>query len=170
MSMEDPGEPGSRPATPAWAPSADSSQDGGLPDQEPAEEQPSEAEDEDFEQFDWDSWQPGDAVDDGPRAEDVDWDDYAAEPQEPSSWREKVIGESDWARDLLLGDLESLEALPSSAGSPPEAPDDAEDLPASLSRPLPASGRPWPPPGSVNHDVVHVRVAPWAPFTTGLAL
>jgi hypothetical protein len=48
--------------------------------------------------------------------------------------------------------------------------DREDDLPASLSRPLPASGPPWPPQGSVSHDVVHVRVAPWAPFTTGLAL
>ena len=174
MSMEDPGEPGRRPATPARPTSAGSARgdDAGGGDPGTDDTAP-DAADEDLEQFDWDSWQPEHADDEGPRAEEVDWDSYTleTEPPDPVSWREKVIGESDWARDVLLGDLESLEPLPSSATSPPEALDrEDDDLPASLSRPLPASGPPWPPRGSVSHAVVHVRVAPWAPFTTGLAL
>ncbi|MHB1011139.1 MAG: hypothetical protein ACYC1E_18385, partial [Propionibacteriaceae bacterium] len=173
MSMEDPGEPGTRPATPAWPTSAGSARSDDAASAEPGTDDTApDAGDEDPQQFDWDSWQPDHAGDDGHRAEEVDWDSYAldTEPPEPASWREKVIGESDWARDVLLGDLESLEPLPSSAISAPEVLDREDDVPASLSRPLPASGPPWPPPGSVSHDVIHVRLAPWAPFTTGVAL
>jgi hypothetical protein len=181
MSIEDAGDPGTRPATPSWpAPDGSGSEepatapDPGMPhhrDESHTGEPPA---DDELGQFDWDSWQPAGLDDDGPAAEDVDWGSYAGpvETPESASWREKVIGESDWARDFLLGDLESLEPLPSSAASPPaeDREQDEQEVPTSLARPLPASGRPWPPAGAVSRDVVHVRVAPWAPFTTGLAL
>ncbi|HET7723508.1 MAG TPA: hypothetical protein VFK68_02630 [Propionibacteriaceae bacterium] len=197
MSMEDPGEPGARPATPAWTPAGAASH-GDAPEQPrvpegsgtddlafrrldvpeepqlpegPAADDAAPDGEPDLEEFDWDSWEPSPGAEEGAPAEEVDWGDYpAGDPAESASWREKVIGESDWARDVLLGDLESLEPIPSSADSPAEALEDERELPSSLERPLPPSGRPWPPPGSVSHDVVHVRVAPWAPFTTGLAL
>ncbi|MBI4898946.1 MAG: hypothetical protein HY829_00540 [Actinobacteria bacterium] len=183
MSIEDAGDPGTRPATPSWRVGGDrgsqestSAPDPVMPDLGDASlpgENP-DPDDEELDQFDWDSWQPADVADDAPAAEEVDWDSYAgpAETPETGSWREKVIGESDWAREFLLGDLESLEPLPSSATSPEaeEEEKDEEEVATSLARPLPASGRPWPPAGAVSRDVVHVRVAPWAPFTTGLAL
>ncbi len=170
MSIEDTGEPRTPRATPSWPSGTSGSDDPTSGPVDGAPQDDDAAAGEELEQFDWDSWQPQRLPDDGPAADEVDWGRYAAdvEPPESGSWREKVIGESDWARDVLLGDLESLEPLPWSAGSPPHA--DEDDVPASLARPLPASGRPWPPASAVSHDVVHVRVAPWAPFTTGLAL
>lgn len=191
MSMEDPGDAGTRPATPAWPPSGVDSEAASIPTPVRADStEPYEEGEEEFEQFDWDSWQPG-AVsdDDGPVADQVDWDavpvasavdwdavPLADEPPEPTSWREKVIGESEWPRGVTVGEREPLLEAPSSlsAGGPREPflddEDELEPVPMSLAEPLPASGGAWPPASAVSHDVVHVRVAPWAPFTTGLAL
>jgi len=181
MPIEDPGEPGLRPATPAWPPSggAAGAEPGSL--RTPVRVEHSDeydVEDEEFEQFDWDSWQPGEISDDEPAAEEVDWGARGAmTPAEPTSWREKVIGESDWPRGVTIGEREAV-ADPAVAGiapvhtesEPVEDDDGLEPVPTSLAEPLLASGRLWPPASPVSHDVVHVRVAPWAPFTTGLAL
>lgn len=183
MSMEDPGEAGTRPATPAWPSAGADSAAASIPtpvrvvSSELYEE--GDQGEEEFEQFDWDSWQPG-AVsdDDGPVADEVDWDavPLAADPPEPTSWREKVIGESEWPRGVTLSErepaLEPGASLPA-GGTPEPSLDDEDELepvPTSLAEPLLASGGAWPPASAVSHDVVHVRVAPWAPFTTGLAL
>jgi hypothetical protein len=184
MPIEDPGEPGLRPATPAWPPS------GGAAGAEPRSlstpvrvehsdkyDAESDAEDQEFEQFDWDSWQPGEISDDEPAAE-VDWSAPGAmATAEPTSWREKVIGESEWPRGVTVGEREAVPdhavaaIAPVPAESEPfEEDDDLEPVPSSLAEPLLASGRLWPPASPVSHDIVHVRVAPWAPFTTGLAL
>ena len=178
MSIEDPGEPGQRPATPAW-PAAGAGSDGAsIPTPVRVDGSDTNAEaDEEFEQFDWDSWQPGELTEDEPGADGVDWDAVAApaEPPEPTSWREKVIGESDWARGVVISEWEPTVdaekvAAPVSASEQSPADDDLEKVPTSLAQPLLASGGAWPPASAVSHDVVHVRVAPWAPFTTGLSL
>ncbi len=180
MSIEDPGEPGTRPATPAWPPSsaADRNHPASIPT--PVRHDTSdayEAVDEEFEQFDWDSWQPGELSDDGPAADEVDWDAPAAapEPPETTSWRAKVIGEGDWVRGVTIGEREPVveTGMVSTQKSAPERlseEDELEPVPSTLSEPLLASGGAWPPVSPVSHDIVHVQVAPWAPFTTGLAL
>ena len=180
MSIEDPGEPGTRPATPVWPHS--SAADGNEPDTIPTPVRHDtsdayKAVDEEFEQFDWDSWQPGELSDDGPTADEVDWDASAMSPEAPetTSWREKVIGESDWVRGVTIREREPAgeTGMISTQQPAPERRDESEELEpeaSTLSEPLPASGGPWPPASPVSHDVVHVRVAPWAPFTTGLAL
>ena len=178
MAMEEPGE---RPATPMWPPSGDAggSQAASIPtpvhvggaDQ-------NEESDEEFEQFDWDSWQPGDLTDDGPASDEVDWEAAAgpAEAPDPLSWREKVIGQSDWARGVTVGereptpDIGDLQMAVGATEQLVEEEDELDPVPTSLTEPLLASGRAWPPASAVSHDVVHVRVAPWAPFTTGLGL
>jgi len=177
MPIEDTGEPGTRPATPAWPPSAGAA--GAEPWSLPTPHRVEHSdEDEQFEQFDWDSWEPGETSDDEPAAEEVDWGAVEAmPPAEPTSWREKVIGESDWPRGVTIGEREAV-GEPAVAGigpvhtesEPLEDDDGLEPVPTSLAEPLLSSGRVWPPASSVSHDVVHVRVAPWAPFTTGLAL
>jgi hypothetical protein len=181
MPIEDPGEPGLRPATPAWPPSggAAGAEPWSLPTPVRAENSDeNEAEGEEFEQFDWDSWQPGEVSDDGPTSDEVDWGALGEmAPPEPTSWREKVIGQSDWGRGVTVGEREAV-GDPEVAGIPPahsdaeqsEDDDDLEPVPTSLAEPLLASGGLWPPASPVSHDVVHVRVAPWAPFATGLAL
>jgi hypothetical protein len=181
MAIEDPGEAGTRPATPAWPPSGAAM--GGEASSIPTPVRVDSSElygesDEEFEQFDWDSWQPGEVSDDGPVADEVDWDALAApaEPPDPLSWREKVIGQSDWARGVTVGERESaadpgnLQVPASAAEQFIDEDDDLDPVPTSLAEPLLASGGAWPPASAVSHDVVHVRVAPWAPFTTGLAL
>ena len=180
MSIEDPGEPGARPATPAWPPSsaADSGEPASIPTPVRLDTSDTyESVDEEFEQFDWDSWQPGELGDDGPTADAVDWDALVTSPEPPetASWREKVIGETDWVRGVTIGEREprgeiGLVATQKTVPEPFDEEDGLEPVPASLSEPLPASGGMWPPASPVSHDVVHVRVAPWAPFTTGLAL
>jgi len=175
MPIEDPGEPGPRPATPAWPPSGGTAGAEPWSIATPARVENSdeyEAEDEQFEQFDWDSWQPGEISDDGPTSDEVDWGARGAmAPAEPTSWREKVIGQSDWARGVTIGDREEVgTAQAQRSDSESLDDDDLEPVPTSLAEPLLASGGLWPPASPVNHDVVHVRVAPWAPFTTGLAL
>src|SRR5665647_2468184 len=181
MPIEDPGEPGLRPATPAWPPSggAAGAEPWSLPTPVRVEHSDeSDVEHEEFEQFDWDSWQPGEISDDEPAAEEVDWGALGAmTPAEPTSWREKVIGESAWPRGVTIGEREGV-GDPAVAGIAPvhteseplEDDDDLEPVPTSLAEPLLASGGLWPPASPVSHDVVHVRVAPWAPFTTGLAV
>ncbi len=181
MSIEDPGEPGTRPATPAWPPSSGDTggNAGSIPT--PVRVETSEGyddADEEFEQFDWDSWQPGATSDEGLEAAEVDWDalPMAPDPPEPTSWREKVIGEFEWARGVTVGDREpasEANAPVRASASEQSLPDEDDGLgpvPASFAEPLMASGKAWPPASAISHDVVHVRVAPWAPFTTGLAL
>jgi hypothetical protein len=198
MSTQDPGEAGARPATPAWRPSgaAIGGEAASLPTpvrvegSELYEESDSRLDesDEEFEQFDWDSWQPGVVSDDdGPLADEVDWDAVSApdepvdpfaiaEPLDPLSWREKVIGQSDWARGVTVGERETavdpgaIQLAASASEDFTAEDDDLDPVPTSLTEPLLASGGAWPPASAVSHDVVHVRVAPWAPFTTGLAL
>lgn len=180
MSIEDPGEAGRHPATPAWPPAVVSGEAASIPTPVRAEtgDEPEDV-GEEFEQFDWDSWQPGAVSDDGPVADEVDWDALAApvEPPEPASWREKVIGESVWPRGVTVGEREPLpdpttvQAPTSASGQLVDEEDDGlEPVPTSFAEPLLASGKGWPPASATSHDVVHVRVAPWAPFTTGLAL
>lgn len=178
MSFEDPGEPPAPRGTPAWppVPSDDASS---IPTPFRADDLEGEiGPDEEFEQFDWDSWEPGavaEGDDDGPKAEEVDWSAWdPPDLADAVSWREKVIGSGDWAKSLRDAEPKSAEIAPAGQapsneqdGSPePELP----PLPTTLAEPLLASGKPWPPASSVNHDVVHVRVAPWAPFATGIAL
>ena len=179
MSIEDPGEPGTRPATPAWAPFGAAADREAASIPTPVRVDVPEEVDEEFEQFDWDSWQPGTVSDDGPVAAEVDWDAVAAsEPPEPTSWRELVIGESDWARGVTIGEREPVgdAATAQAAASASEQflldeeDDDLAPVPTSLAEPLLASGKAWPPASAISPNVVHVRVAPWAPFTTGLAL
>ena len=185
MSNEDPGDAGSRPATPAWPPSAADARDAAsIPTPVRTESSaPYEDVEEDFEQFDWDSWEPGEIGDDGPTAAEVDWDAVADPtptalppepvlPVEPTSWREKVINESDWARAVVLSERDPTDAgIGASVPPSPRLVDtELQPVASSLAEPLAASGGPWPPASAVSHDVVHVRVAPWAPFTTGLAL
>src|SRR5664279_3341225 len=108
MPIEDPGEPGLRPATPAWPPSggAAGAEPGSL--STPVRVEHSDEYDE-FEQFDWDSWQPGEISDDEPAAEEVDWGALGTmTPAEPTSWREKVIGESAWTRGVTIGEREAV--------------------------------------------------------------
>src|SRR5664279_1030625 len=169
MPIEDPGEPGLRPATPAWPPSggAAGAEPGSL--RTPVRVEHSDeydVEDEEFEQFDWDSWQPGEISDDEPAAEEVDWGARGAmTPAEPTSWREKVIGESDWPRGVTIGEREAV-ADPAVAGiapvhtesEPVEDDDGLEPVPTSLAEPLLASGRLWPPASPVSHDVVHLSL------------
>ncbi len=204
MSIEDPGQPERRPATPAWPPS--------LPDDvvSPASlATPVRVEglddvlitstsdddlvydDEEFEQFDWDTWQPA-AIpdDDGPKAEEVDWT-FASSTATASAteWAHDVQDTDDWdlmaqaSPDSILSQPWDVTPAPMPFERPlsltrPKTPErrDADvdtanmPLPTSLAEPLRASGKPWPPTKQIIHDVVHVRVPRWAPFVTGLAL
>ena len=90
MSIEEPVHPHARPTTPAWptsqvsaTPMWPSSQSSAPATQQSAatpvrhdeltEDLYLEEGEEEFEQFDWDSWQPPEPVDDdGPKAEEVD--------------------------------------------------------------------------------------------------
>src|SRR5450759_5717815 len=141
MPIEDPGEPGRRPATPAWPPSGGTAgaEPGSLPTPVRVEHSDEDdVEDEEFEQFDWDSWQPGEISDDEPAAEAVDWGALGAmTPAEPTSWREKVIGESAWPRGVSIGEREGV-GDPAVAGIAPvhtesEPLEDDDDLEPAVS-------------------------------------
>lgn len=203
MSIEDPGPPETRPATPAWPPSAPAEALSPASLATPVRaDGPDDViitsaftdddlvyDDEEFEQFDWDTWQPP-AIpdDDGPKAEEVDWT-FASSTVTASAteWAHGSQDADDWdviaqaAQDSIM----SVPWDPATAATPVERPlsltrpktseradvDAAnEPLPTSLAEPLRASGKPWPPTKQIIHDVVHVRVPRWAPFVTGLAL
>ncbi len=174
MSIEDPGEPGMRPATPVWPLSGAAAGNEAASILTPVRLDSSEAYEE-VEQFDWDSWQPGEISDDGPVVDEVDWDAIATPEETPASWREKVIGESEWPRGVTIVEREpwgeaGAAPRPDGGSEPFIDEEEPDSVPTSLAEPLLASAGPWPPASSVSHDIVHVRVAPWAPFTTGLAL
>jgi hypothetical protein len=152
--------------------------------------------DEEFEQFDWDSWQPPDVSgdDDGPKAEEVDWGlgpamaasaaDFPDDGSDawPDDWDPMAQGGADGiisapfdpseATQALMADRPIPAARTSALGAraPAERAGVVETLPTTLDEPLRASGRAWPPAKQISPDSVHVRVPRWAPFATGLAL
>lgn len=202
MSIEDPGNPEARPATPAWPPSApeasasprslatpvrvdeldDALVRGGIDDDLVYD-------DEEFEQFDWDTWQPGEiSDDDGPKAEEIDWslapasatasavewaddsDDEAFDWDSLTATDAEAAPPSPWEHDEV-GTSEPVVSLTRPRTSERRESDPEKDpLPTTLAEPLRASGKPWPPTRQISPDIVHVRVPRWAPFVTGLAL
>jgi hypothetical protein len=151
-----------------------------------------ESGEEEFEQFDWDSWQPPSVSDDdGPKAEEVDWGqgpamaasaaDFPDDGSDmwPDNWDPMAQGSVDGIISAPFDPSEATRTVladrttPAARISPLEAQasaEVAEALPTTLDEPLRASGRAWPPARQISPDVVHVRVPRWAPFVTGLAL
>ncbi len=151
---------------------------------------------EEFEQFDWDSWQPPEPVDDdGPKAEEVDWGlgpalaaSAADFPDDGTdTWPEWDPMAQTGDDGIISAPFDPVEAtsdvIADRTARPPRAStlqdrpeadvaasDIIEALPTTLDAPLRASGRAWPPAKQISPDVVHVRVPRWAPFVTGLAL
>lgn len=182
MSIEHSGEPDvslSTHSLPAVASSVDS-EDVGFTQGSASYENPTtdHAEDEEIEQFDWDSWQPDINTAQSTTIDEVDWDALPDSSQDSGTlpWREKVIGESDWARAISAVDRDQSAQM--SPNKFPKSRNEANSLeavcldpfPTSLGEPLPASGKGWPPTGTINSEVTQVRLAPWAPFTTGISL
>ncbi|MGV8848953.1 MAG: hypothetical protein ACOH16_05340 [Propionibacteriaceae bacterium] len=211
MPIEDPVHPEARSTTPAWptsqvsatpvwptsqssAPASQHSVPTPVRAEELDEASYPEDGEEEFEQFDWDSWQPPtvSSDDDWPKAEEVDWGlgpamaasaaDFPDDGSDawPDDWDPMAQGSADGIISAPFDATETRPAgipertNPSARTSVYEAPaataQMAEALPTTLDEPLRASGRAWPPAKQISPDVVHVRVPRWAPFATGLAL
>ena len=215
MSIEDPVHPEARSTKPAWPTSqvsatpawpttqsfAPASQHSVATPVRPDQDEATYLEDgdeEEFEQFDWDSWQPPvvSADDDWPRAEEVDWGlgpamaasaaDFPDDGTDtwPDDWDPMAQTSADGIISAPFDRIEATPAVISDRSTTParvsvlehrhEAPAETSDvdeaLPTTLDEPLRASGRAWPPAKQISPDAVHVRVPRWAPFATGLAL
>lgn len=212
MSIEDPVHPEARSTTPAWptsqvsatpvwpssqssAPTSQSSIPTPVRPEGPGESTYLDEGDEEYEQFDWDSWQPPApaADDDGPKAEEVDWalgpamaasaadfpdDGTDAWPDWDPMAQTSADGiisapydPSEASHPVLVGTkTPATRSLLADRRATPDETAELEALPTTLDEPLRASGRPWPPAKQISPDVVHVRVPRWAPFATGLAL
>jgi hypothetical protein len=152
---------------------------------------------EEFEQFDWDSWQPPELApdDDGPKAEEVDWGLGPAMAASAADFPDDGTDAwPDWdpmaqtsddgiisapfdrseATPALIADRTApaarTSAIQDRRESTAASADSLEALPTTLDEPLRSSGRAWPPARQISPDVVHVQVPRWAPFVTGLAL